>query len=58
MKLKLDVWHHLLDVYAMFQIDISKHVEKGPENFEKSKMRKNIREDSENIIFAKNGTYI
>ena len=28
MKLELDVWHHLLDVYIKFQIDISKHVEK------------------------------
>ena len=28
MKLELDVWHHLLDVYAKFQTDISKHVQK------------------------------
>ena len=28
MKLKLDVWHCLLDVYTKFQIDISKHVDK------------------------------
>ena len=33
MKLKLDVWRHLLDVYTKFQIDISKHVEKGLQNF-------------------------
>ena len=33
MKLQLDVWHHLLDVYAKFQTDISKHVQKSPENF-------------------------
>ena len=33
MKLKLDVWHHPLDVYAKFQTDISKHVQKGPENY-------------------------
>ena len=33
MKLELDVWHHPLDVYAKFQIDISKHVQKSPENF-------------------------
>ena len=33
MKLELDVWHHLLDVYAKFQTDISKHVKKSPENF-------------------------
>ena len=31
MKLELDVWHYVLDVYIKFQIDISKHVEKSPE---------------------------
>ena len=30
MKLELDVWHCLLNVYTMFQNDISKHVEKKP----------------------------
>ena len=29
-KLELDVLHHLLHVYAKFQTDISKHVEKKP----------------------------
>ena len=33
MKLELDVWHHPLDVYAKFQTDISKHVQKSLENF-------------------------
>ena len=33
MKLELNVWHHPLDVYAKFQTDISKHVQKSPENF-------------------------
>ena len=33
MKLELDMWHHLLDVYAKFQTDISKHVQKNLENF-------------------------
>ena len=33
MKLELDVWHPPLDVYAKFQTDISKHVQKSPENF-------------------------
>ena len=28
MKLELDVWHHPLNVYAKFQTDISKHVQK------------------------------
>ena len=29
MKLELDVWHYLINVYTMFQIDISKHIEKA-----------------------------
>ena len=58
MKLELDVWHHLLNVYTMFQIDISKHVEKSAENFAKSKTRKNNRQNSENKTFAKNITYV
>ena len=29
MKLELNVWHYLLDVYIKFQIDILKHVEKS-----------------------------
>ena len=33
MKLELDGWHHPLDVYAKFQTDISKHVQKSLENF-------------------------
>ena len=32
MKLELDVWHNPLDVYAKFQTDISKYVQKSPEN--------------------------
>ena len=31
---------------------------KSPENFAKSKTRKNNRQNSENMIFAKNGTYV
>ena len=31
---------------------------KSPENFEKSKTRKKIRQNSKNKIFAKNGTYV
>ena len=48
MKLKLDVWHYVLNVYIKFQFDISKHVEKSPENFEKSETHKNNRQNSEN----------
>ena len=33
MKLELYVWHHPLNVHAKFQTDISKHVQKSPENF-------------------------
>ena len=32
MELKLDMPCHLQNVYTKFQIDISKHVEKSPEN--------------------------
>ena len=53
MKLELDVWYHLLDVYTTLQSDISKHIEKCPENFEKSKTRKNNRQNSENQNFEK-----
>ena len=31
---------------------------KSPENFAKSKTRKNNRQNSKNTIFAKNGTYV
>ena len=31
---------------------------KSPENFANSKMRKNNRQNSENRIFPKNGTYV
>ena len=40
MKLELDLLNHLPDVHTKFQIDISKYVEKNPENLE-SKTRKN-----------------
>ena len=33
MKLELDVWHHLLDVYAKFQTDISKRPKKVRKTF-------------------------
>ena len=42
----------------MFQYDISKHVEKTPENFAKSKTRKNNPQNSKNKIFEKNGSYV
>ena len=58
MKLELDVWHHLLNVYNKFLIDITKRVEKSPENFEKSNTHKTNRQNSENTILAKNITYV
>ena len=58
MKLELDMWHYLLNVYTMFQNDISKHVEKKPGKLRKIQTRKNNRQNSENMIFAKNGTYV
>ena len=32
-KLEFDVWQQSLDVYAKFQTDISKHVQKSPDKF-------------------------
>ena len=45
-------------MHIKFQTVISKHVEKSPENFEKSEMRKHNCQNSENNIFTKNGTYV
>ena len=42
MKLEVDVWHHLRNVYTKFQIDISKPYRKKPENFENPKRVKII----------------
>ena len=33
MILELDMWLYLLDAYTKFHTDISKHVQKSPENF-------------------------
>ena len=52
-KLKLDLWHHLLNVSTKFQIDISKHVEKSLENLEKSKICENNRQNSKHKVFEK-----
>ena len=58
MKLELDMWHYLLNVYTMFQNDISKHVEKKPGKLRKIQNTQNNRQNSENMIFAKNRTYV
>ena len=42
MKLELDVEHHLLHVYTKFQTDISKHVEKSPENLKKRNFSREV----------------
>ena len=51
MNLELDAWHHLLNVYTKFEIDISKHEEKMPGKLWKT-------QNSKNTIFARNGTYV
>ena len=60
MKLELDVWRCLLDVYTKFQTNISKHVKKGIENLKKNKYKKykNNRPSYENKIFATKRTYV
>ena len=58
MKLELDLWWWLLDVYTMFQIDISKRIELRLENFEKSKRRKSNHHISECKNFATNENYV
>ena len=54
MKLKFDAWHHLLDVYAKFQIDILKHVKKNPRKLRKIQNTQKNCQNSKNMIFAKN----
>ena len=58
MKLELDVWHYLLNVYSKLQIDIWKHVKKSPENCNKIQNTQNNCPNSENAIFVTNGTYV
>ena len=59
MKLELDVWRCLLDVYTKFQTNISKHVKKGIENLTKiQKKYKNNRPSYENKIFATKRTNV
>ena len=58
MKLKLDVWHHLLDVYAKFEINIFKNVQKSMENFKKSQTCKNDCQNSGNKIFPTIWTFV
>ena len=54
MKLELDLWCRLLDVYSKIGSNIWKHVEKKSGNLKKSKTRKHNRQNSENKIFLKN----
>ena len=58
MKLELDMWRHLLDIYDRFEIDISKDAEKNGKLLFKSKTRKNSCLNSENKIFGTDGTYV
>ena len=57
MKLELDVWHYLLNVYTMFQNDISKHVEKTRKTSQNPKRSKIIAKIPK-IRFLKNGTHV
>ena len=52
-KLELDAWHRLLDLYTKFQIAIPEHIKQSQEIVEKSKTRKNYRQNTKNMIFAK-----
>ena len=57
MKLQLDVWHHLLDLYTKFQIDNSIHVEKKARKSSKNPKRTKIIAKIPKIwFFQKNGT--
>ena len=58
MKIEFDLLHRQLYVCTNFQINISKHVEKSSESLKKFKTRKNNCQNSQNKIFAKNGTYV
>ena len=56
LKIEFDVWHRQLVVYTNFQIDSTKHVMKARKTLQKFKTRKNNCQNSENKLFAKNGT--
>ena len=42
MKVELDLWRHLLDLYTKFEINISKHVEEKPGKSIKNLNRANM----------------
>ena len=59
MKLELDVWHYLLNVYTMFQNDISKHVKKKTRKTSQNPKRAKIIAKIPKIRFLKKkGTYV
>ena len=53
MKLELDVWCSLLDVYTKFQIDISKHLKKAQKILKHPKRAKIIAQTQEIIVLQK-----
>ena len=55
---RTSVWHYLLNIYTMFQNNIPKHVEELPGKLGKIRNAQNNRKNSENTIFANNGTYV
>ena len=59
MKLELDLWCHLLDVYSKFEINIWKHVKKKAQKTEKNPKRAKIITKIPKIRFLKKtGTYV
>ena len=59
MKIELDLWRCLLDVYTKFQIDISKHVGKIPGKPRKIQNAQKIIVKIPKIrFFTENGTYV
>ena len=61
MKLELNMSCHLPNVYTKipsFKLISQNKKKKSPEKFEKSKTHKNNRQNSQNNIFTKNGTYV
>ena len=59
MKLELELWCRLLNVYIMFEINIWKHVEKSLENWKNPKRAKIIAKIPKIRFWKKNpGTYV
>ena len=53
MKLELDLWRHLLNVYTKFQIDITKHLEKKRKTSKNPKHARKIAKIRKQDFFQK-----